>query len=187
MDAPQLLDRLGRPEGVVAIDGPSGAGKSTYAADLVDQLRAGGSPVALVRTDDYATWDDPVSWWPTMLDEILTPLRRGWDAHYRPLVWRDGTPTPGIEVRLRWAPLVIIEGVSSARRSFADQLDLALWLPGGTADERLDRAVARDGEAERENLRRWQQFERGWFAVDDTAARCVHVTGHTIGSAIQRR
>ena len=36
----------------------------------------------------------------------------------------------------------------------------------------LERAVARDGEQAREPLRRWQEFERGWFAVDRTRARC---------------
>ncbi len=67
-------------------------------------------------TDHYATWDDPVAWWPRLIAEVITPLQRGWDAHYRPLVWRDGTPRPGPEVRLPWAPLIVIEGVSSARR-----------------------------------------------------------------------
>lgn len=175
MDAGAVLARLGRTEGLVAIDGPSGAGKSTYAQRLVDDLRSDGARVALVRTDHYATWDDPVSWWPRMVDEVLTPLSRGWDAHYCPVLWSDGAPHPGPEVRLRWAPLVVIEGVSSARRSFADRLDLALWLGGGSAAERLERAVARDGEAERENLRRWQEFERGWFAVDGTRDRCIPI------------
>ena len=170
----------GTPRGLVAVDGPSGAGKSTYAQHLVDDLRADGCRVALVPTDHYATWDDPVAWWPRLIAEVITPLQRGWDAHYRPLVWRDGTPRPGPEVRLPWAPLIVIEGVSSARRSFAGKLSLGLWLDGGTAAERLERAVARDGEAERENLRRWQEFEAGWFAVDGTRERCVSVARGTV-------
>jgi hypothetical protein len=43
------------------------------------------------------------------------------------------------------------------------------------AGERLRRAVARDGEASRAHLRRWQAFERGWFAVDDTKSRADRV------------
>ncbi|WP_019201768.1 uridine kinase [Tsukamurella sp. 1534] len=175
MDAAEVVQRLGGREGTVAVDGLSGAGKSTYAQGLVEELRAAGARTALVRTDDYATWDDPVAWWPRMVEEILLPFSRGWDAHYRPMVWRDGTPRPGPEVRLPWAPLVVIEGVSSARRSFARRLGLALWLEGGTAAERLERSVARDGEAEREHLRRWQEFESGWFAVDGTRERCVPI------------
>ncbi len=180
MNAAAVLARLGAPEGVIAIDGPSGAGKSTYARRLVDDLRADGARVALVRTDHYATWDDPVSWWPQLLEEVIEPLARGRDAFYRPLVWRDGVPSPGEEVRLPRAPLIVIEGVSSARRSFADGISLALWLDGGTAAERLERAVARDGEDCRAELRRWQEFERGWFAVDGTRERCVSVAPGTL-------
>lgn len=175
MDAADVLARLGAPEGVVAIDGPSGAGKSTYAQRLVDDLRADGNRVALVRTDHYATWDDPVSWWPLLIEEVIDPLTRGRNAFYRPMVWRAGVPSPGDELRLPWAPLIVIEGVSSARRSFADRISLGLWLDGGTADQRLERAVARDGEESRAELVRWQDFERGWFAVDGTRERCVVV------------
>ncbi|BDH59578.1 uridine kinase [Tsukamurella sp. PLM1] len=175
MDAAQVLARLGGAEGIVAVDGPSGAGKSTYAQRLVDDLRADGARVALVRTDHYATWDDPVSWWPQLVSEVIDPLTRGRHAFYRPMVWREGVPAPGDEVRLTWAPLIVIEGVSSARRSIADRLSLALWLDGGTPAERLERAVARDGEEARAELVRWQEFERGWFAVDGTRERCVSV------------
>ncbi|MDF0532067.1 hypothetical protein P0W64_20575 [Tsukamurella sp. 8F] len=173
MDADGVLRHLGAARGLVAIDGPSGAGKSTYASGLVADLRSAGHRVALVRTDDYATWENPVAWWPRLLKEIIDPFARGWDARYRPLEWRDGVARPGREVRLSWAPLVVLEGVSSARRSFAPRVSLPLWLDGGTDAVRLERAVARDGESEREHLRRWQEFERGWFAVDRTRERCV--------------
>lgn len=175
MDAAEVLARLGAAEGIVAVDGHSGAGKSTYAQRLVDDLRADGARVALVRTDHYATWDDPVSWWPRLVTEVVEPLVRGRDAFYRPMVWREGVPSPGEELRLPWAPLIVIEGVSSARRSFADRLSLALWLDGGTEEERLERVVARDGESSRAELARWQEFERGWFAVDGTRERCTIV------------
>ncbi len=175
MLADEVLARLGGPRGVVAIDGPSGAGKSTYAAGLVADLRAAGHRVALVRTDDYATWDNPVAWWPRLLREIIDPFARGWNARYRPLVWRDGVARPGPEMGLAWAPLVVVEGVSSARRSFAPRTDLRLWLEGGPSAARLERVVARDGEAVRAPLIRWQEFERGWFEVDRTRDRCVDI------------
>jgi hypothetical protein len=42
-----------------------------------------------------------------------------------------------------------------------------------SADARLERAMARDGEG---GLRDWQLFEQGWFAVDDMPPRaCVVV------------
>ena len=159
--------------GIVAIDGPSGAGKSTVADLLVAQLRERGAGVTLVRTDDFASWDDPVAWWPELEADVLHSFVRRWDYRYRPRVWRDGVATPGPPVWIEWQPLLIIEGVSSARRRIADRLTHALWLDGGTEGERLERAVARDGEESRAHLQQWQEFERGWFAVDRTRERCV--------------
>ncbi|GAB3130642.1 hypothetical protein GCM10027289_15590 [Tsukamurella serpentis] len=182
MDAAQVLAHLGGPDGIIAVDGPSGSGKSTYAHRLVDDLRADGVRVALVRTDHYATWEDPVSWWPRLVSEVIDPLVRGRDAHYRPLVWRAGVPSPGEQLRLPRAQLIVVEGVSSARRSFADRLSLALWIDGGTAAQRLERAVARDGEESRADLVRWQEFERGWFAVDGTRERCIPVDDWSRGA-----
>jgi hypothetical protein len=48
----------------------------------------------------------------------------------------------------------------------------AYWIDGPSAAERLERTVARDGEASRAHLAAWQQFEDGWFAVDETRDRC---------------
>nr|WP_245555575.1 (d)CMP kinase [Gordonia soli] len=158
--------------GIVAIDGPSGAGKSTVADALVGRLRRRGVGVVLIRTDDYATWDDPVAWWPELETDILHSFVRRRDIRHRPRVWRDGVPEVGRPVWIRWEPLLIIEGVSSARRRIADRLDHALWLDGDTAPDRLERTVARDGEDSRADLQRWQRFEQGWFAVDETRARC---------------
>ncbi|WP_143690280.1 uridine kinase family protein [Williamsia sterculiae] len=158
--------------GIVAIDGPSGSGKSTFADLLMAELDARGTAATLIRTDEFATWDNPVAWWPELESTILRDFTRRRDHRYRPRVWVDGEPEVGPPVWRRWQPLLIIEGVSSARRRMADRLTYALWLDGGTAAERLERAVARDGEACREHLRRWQQFERGWFGVDRTRGRC---------------
>lgn len=158
--------------GIVAIDGPSGAGKSTVADALVAKLTARGTGVVLVRTDEFATWDNPVAWWPELESDVLHSFVRRRDYRYRPRVWVDGEPTLGSRVWYQWEPLLIVEGVSSARRRIADRLTYALWLDGGTAPERIERAVARDGEASRPFLERWQQFERGWFAVDRTRERC---------------
>ena len=47
---------------LVAVDGPSGAGKSTVARSLAEEMGA-----TVVPTDHFATWDDPVAWWPRLL------------------------------------------------------------------------------------------------------------------------
>ncbi|WP_209623590.1 uridine kinase family protein [Saccharothrix coeruleofusca] len=151
---------------IVAVDGPSGSGKSTYARGL------GG---AVVPTDHFATWDDPVSWWPRLVSGVLEPLLRGEPGRYRRMDWSTGLPRPGDWVTVEVPELLVIEGVSAARRSIAPLLDEAVWVEVPDPAARLERAVARDGEASRAHLVRWQAFERGWFAVDGTRERATKV------------
>lgn len=155
--------------GIIAVDGRSGAGKSTFAARLVDKL---ADRALLVSTDEFATWDDPVAWWPELVDGVLTPFLAGDGLRYRPRVWHGDDAEPGPEVTRAWRPILVVEGVSSARRSIAPYLARALWIDAGSAPERLDAAVSREGEHARGLLRAWQRFEDGWFAVDQTRDRC---------------
>lgn len=170
--AHRIADDRALQSGIIAVDGPSGAGKSTFADSLVSRLTELGRHCLLIRTDDYATWDEPASWWPELERHVLAPYRRSHDVAYRPRVWVDGVPHPGPERRLPWAPLLILEGVTSARRAIASRLDRALWIEGPDPVERLERSVASDGEDQRDHLAAWQRFEHGWFAVDDTRSRC---------------
>ncbi|GAA0239481.1 hypothetical protein GCM10010492_43330 [Saccharothrix mutabilis subsp. mutabilis] len=151
---------------LVAVDGPSGSGKSTFAATL------GG---VVVPTDHFATWDDPVSWWPRLVADVLEPLWAGRPARYRRMDWSEGLPRLGEWVTVEPPDLLVVEGVSAARRSIAPKLDEAVWVELPDARERLERAVARDGEASRGHLERWQAFERGWFAVDGTRDRADRI------------
>jgi hypothetical protein len=155
---------------LVAIDGPSGSGKSVFA----DKLLADLPDAVLVRTDDFATWDDPVAWWPRLVDGVLTPLSRGEPGRYQRTEWRDGRPYPGREVEVRVPDVLLVEGVSSGRRSIRPRLSYLLWCELPDPAERLARAVARDGEASRTPLVAWQSFETGWFAVDGTRAAAHH-------------
>ena len=158
---------------LLAIDGPSGAGKSTLAASVVAAL---GSRAELISTDAFATWDDPVAWWPRLAAGVLTPLANGRPGQYRRTDWTSGEPRPGELVSVGVPEVLVLEGVSSGRRSVRPRLSQLCWLDGGTETERLDRTVARDGEPSRAELRRWQLFERGWFAVDGTrSAADVHL------------
>ncbi|WP_240490873.1 uridine kinase family protein [Amycolatopsis vancoresmycina] len=153
---------------VLAIDGPSGAGKSTLAARVVAGLRARGRRTELVSTDAFATWDDPVAWWPRLADGVLRPLADGRPGAYRQMDWTTGVPRPGELVRVAVPDVLVLEGVSSGRASARPLLSHLCWVQGGSAAGRLARTVARDGEAARNELGRWQRFERGWFAVDGT-------------------
>lgn len=165
---------------LVAIDGPSGSGKSTLAADLVAELGARGVGAVVVPTDHFATWADPAGWWPRLVDGVLTPLARGDAGRYRCNDWSSGIPRPGEEVEVAVPEVLIVEGVSSGRRSVRPVLSCLVWVEVTPESVRLERSVARDGAATRADFLRWQAFERGWFAVDGTRAAAdvlIEVTG----------
>lgn len=143
----------------LAIDGYGGAGKSTLAAFLVEELRVRGLRVDLVHTDDFASADHPLDWWPRMIEQVLEPLGVGTTARYQRYDWDEQelaewhTVEPGA--------LVILEGVSSSRNAFRPWLSLAVWVetPG---DERLRRGLERDGEQALDQWHRWMAEEVAW-------------------------
>jgi uridine kinase len=123
------------PDGVatriVAIDGCGGAGKSTLAARLSREL--GG--VEVVHTDDFATAENPVDWWPEVVERVLEPLARG---------------EPG--------RTVILEGVTASRDAFRPYLAYTIWVDA-PRELRLRRGLERDGESMREQWEQWMAAE----------------------------
>ncbi|MGQ5262713.1 uridine kinase family protein [Micromonospora sp. ZYX-F-536] len=163
--------RLGRTR-LVAVDGPSGAGKSSFAAHLADAVAvlAGGGRPPVVHTDDLLDgWDDQLTFWPRLDEQVLTPLRVGRPGAYRRYSWvrRCFLPRP---VPVPAAPVMILEGVSAARAVVRPELSLAVFVTA-PAPLRLARAVTRDGQEILPELRRWHEGERAHFAADDTADR----------------
>jgi len=155
---------------LVAIDGPSGSGKSSFADGLLADL----PDAALIRTDDFATWDDPVSWWPRLVAGVFLPLAQGRPGRYRRTEWSGGTPYPGDYVTVPVPRVLLVEGVSAGRRSIRPRLSYLVWCAHPDPVLRLERAVARDGEECRQPLLTWQAFETGWFAVDGTRDAAQH-------------
>ncbi|MDQ3577345.1 MAG: uridine kinase [Actinomycetota bacterium] len=156
---------------LIGIDGPSGAGKTDLATALIAELRSRAVTTALVSTDDFATWADPVAWWPRLVDGVLAPAAAGRHGRYRRMDWSDGPPRLGESVTVDIADVMIIEGVSAGRRAVSRSLSVLVWVEMPDSSARLERAVTRDGEANRAELARWQTFENGWFAVDGARDR----------------
>jgi uridine kinase len=157
--------RLG-PVRLVAIDGPSGAGKTVFAERLAERLNA---PV--VHTDDLLDgWGDQFTFWARLEDKVLQPLRHGRIAEYRRYRW-DPPGFGGDAVRIEPAGVIVMEGVSSARRAIRPELSLAVFI---TAPRQLrwTRVLARDGTADvafPAYLERWRAAEDRHFAADGTA------------------
>jgi uridine kinase len=151
---------------LVAIDGPSGSGKTWFAERLATHLHA---PV--VHTDDLLDgWADQFTFWPRLERLVLDPLRHGRPARYQRYLWERGC-FGGEAVRVDAAGVVLVEGVSSARRVIRPELSLAAFLTA-PADARRRRGLARHGGddvAFRAYLERWRAAEDGHFAADGTA------------------
>ena len=142
---------------VVGIDGCGGAGKSTFAARLAEEV--GG--VDIVHTDDFASWDNTLNWWPRLLEQVLEPLARGEVARYQKFDWELNQLSDWREVR---QPVVIVEGVSACRVEFRPFLGLKVFIDC-PRDERLRRGLLRDGPGAEPQWLRWMSDEDRYMQV----------------------
>jgi uridine kinase len=145
------------PTKIVAVDGPGGAGKSTLAARLAEAL--GGAQI--VSTDDFASWSNPLDWWPRLIEEVLEPLARDERSRYRRSRWQSDQPEEWKEVAP--AEFVILEGVSASRAAFQPYVTYSIWVET-PREVRLQRGLARDGEAARGRWEKWMAEEDAYVA-----------------------
>ena len=145
---------------VIAIDGRGGSGKSTLAKWLSEKLGA-----QLVRTDDFASWDNPLDWWLLVIERIFRPIENGAKTlgYPRTKWWENHRPEPVVAQPV--SHLMILEGVSSSRREFRSYMSLSIFVD--TPKEIcLRRGVARDaitGKTRDELTQLW----KGWFEAED--------------------
>jgi uridine kinase len=136
---------------LIAIDGPGGAGKTTLAARLAEELQA-----AVIHTDEFASWDNPINWWPEMLERALKPLAAGESAHYQPTAWGGGEERARVVIEP--GGTVVLEGVTASRRVFRPYIAYSIWIETARA-LRLQRGIDRDGEDARVQWERWMADE----------------------------
>lgn len=148
---------------VIAIDGPGGAGKSTFAARLALALGC----VQIVHTDDFASWDNPIDWWPNLRERVLVPLAVDQPAVYVPSNWGDDVKG---EVIIQPAEFVILEGVSASREAFQLYLAFAIWIET-PRHVRLQRGLERDGVEARQQWDEWMAAEDLYIARENPAER----------------
>lgn len=156
------------PVRLVAVDGHGGAGKTTFAARL--SRRAGGAPV--VHTDDFASWEEPLRWWPRLLAQVIEPLAAGDEGRFQRYDWVQRRLANWVTVSRD--PIVIIEGVSAGRREWSGHLAYTVFVR--TPEEvRVRRALERDGEDMVDQWRSWIAAEEAHFAGDAVLERAALV------------
>lgn len=167
---------------LVGIDGPSGSGKSTLARGLAERL---GSPV--IKIDDFVSWSDFAGWWPRFEQQVVQPLLAGHDATYQQRDWQDHEfgDELGSWRTVAWAPVVIIEGVTSTRAAVADSLACRVWVEAPT-DLRLTRGLARDGVSHLPLWEQWMIDEKAFFERDGARQRADFVVSGVDGGVILR-
>jgi uridine kinase len=153
---------------VVAVDGPGGAGKSSFARHVAEAL--GGCPI--VHTDDFASWDNPVDWWPELIRCVLDPIAQGVPARFTPTRWTPDMPAEQVEV----APVkfLVLEGVTATRQAFRPYLTYAIWIEA-SPQVRLQRGLERDGEKARSQWEAWMAGEDAYRTLErpDLAADLI--------------
>lgn len=148
---------------LIAVDGHGGAGKSTFAHRLREAL---GPDTALLHTDDFASPQEPVDWWPRLL-QVIEQLSKRQPATFEPYDWEQGKRLPPHTVAP--ADLVVIEGVSAGRRAWAEHLSFTIWIDADPALCR-QRGMLRDGVTAQE-WDREAEADASFFARDGVRER----------------
>jgi uridine kinase len=137
---------------IVAIDGLGGSGKSSFALHLAREL--GGA--VIVQTDDFATWDNPIDWWPDLLERVLVPISRGESARFTRSRW--GREADGELVVVQPTEFLILEGVTASCDAFAPYLTYSIWVEA-PEPLRLQRGLDRDGPSAGAQWEAWMAQE----------------------------
>jgi uridine kinase len=161
--------RLGKTR-LIGIDGPAGSGKTTLAENFAARAEARGLHTRVVHMDDlYDGWAGAERGFCLLRDHVLQRLSDGREGRYRRYDWHLGAYAE-IHVVPVTVELLIVEGVTSCDRDADHWQSLRLWIE--TSNEvRLDRGIARDGEALRDHWLEWMRWERDHFAEQATRAR----------------
>jgi uridine kinase len=151
--------RSSAPLVLVGIGGHGGSGKSTLAARIAEVA----DDVQIVGTDSF--WDGSGFDLDRLRREVVDALLTAEIARYDEWDWHAKRVRPGRTV----APsgVVIIEGVCALHQMFRDDLAVRIWIEA-PHDVRLERGVARDGEAARSTwIDVWMPNEAAYVERDD--------------------
>lgn len=122
----------------VAVDGGAGSGKTTLASMIADALEA-----EIIHTDDFASWEHPIDWWPKVIEFVFEPISRGEKfLSYPRTQWWENEPREPV-VNQPVTEIMVIEGVSASRSEFRSYLSYSIFVDAPKY-LRFQRGEARD-------------------------------------------
>lgn len=157
-----LQNKSNLPIFIIALDGHGGSGKSTLANLLADKLQA-----QIIHTDDFAGWDNPLNWWPLVIERVFEPIKNGEKllSYPRSKWWETHNPEPVVNQPV--APIMILEGVSSMRKEFRPYISYGIFVdtPIEVCLQRgFERDKGQDGKSDEEIRQMWQD----WYEKEET-------------------
>jgi uridine kinase len=145
------------PGRLVCIDGPAGSGKTTLAAAVADVVPG----TQVVHCDDLLQGWHGLPGLAATVARLVAPLASGapgewvrWDWHAHRWAETHAVPSGG---------LLVVEGVGSWSPEIAEHVGLLVWVEAESR-LRLERGLARDGEAMRPLWEQWRRDEDALFA-----------------------
>jgi uridine kinase len=161
VDAQPVLDLIAvarsRATGpvLVGIGGRGGAGKTTLAGMILG--------AQIVSTDEF--WDGEAFDIARLLTEVVEPLSAGEPATFAPYDW-EAHKARGLRT-VAAKGVIVIEGVCALQRTLRDAYAVRVWVEA-PYEVRLERGLARDGEAARATwVGVWMPEEDRYVATDD--------------------
>lgn len=150
---------------IIAIDGPAGAGKTT----LADHLAAALSlkyKVQVIHMDDlYNGW---VNAFDHHLSDALIAIAKAHGRREKISIpyynWHEGAYSAAEEIPQ--ADLLIFEGVGSSQSAIRESLSASIWLEIDR-EQGLKRVIARDGEANSDEMSHWLLLQEEYFIRED--------------------
>ena len=151
-----LQNRGSLPIFLIAIDGHGGSGKSTLAMLLANKLKA-----EIIHTDDFAGWNNPLNWWPHVIERVFEPIKNGEKLlnYPRSQWWETHNPEPAINQPV--TPFMILEGVSSLRKEFRPYISYGIFVdtPLEACSQRgFERDRGQDGKSDEEIKKMWEKW-----------------------------
>lgn len=141
---------------LIAVDGHGGSGKSTLANLLADKLQA-----QIIHTDDFAGWDNPLNWWPLVIERVFEPIKNGEKLlnYPRSKWWETHNPEPVVNQPV--TPIMILEGVSALRKEFRPYISYGIFVdtPLEVCLQRgFERDKGQDVKSDEEIKQMWEKW-----------------------------